>query len=94
MGFYHYLKLMRPHQWYKNALVFLQLMFGLVISFDSWLTFVISGLPVLLLGFGVLCAVSSAGYIFNDIVDEEKDAVHPEKRKRPLPAGQASAMAT
>jgi 4-hydroxybenzoate polyprenyltransferase len=38
----------------------------------------------------VLCAVSSAGYIFNDIVDEEKDAAHPEKRKRPLPSGKAS----
>ena len=81
---------MRPHQWYKNALVFLPLMFGSVESFDAWLSVVISGLPVLTLGFGVLCAVSSAGYIFNDIVDEEKDAAHPEKRKRPLPSGQAS----
>ena len=90
MGFYQYLKLMRPHQWYKNALVFLPLMFGSVESFDAWLSVVISGLPVLTLGFGVLCAVSSAGYIFNDIVDEEKDAAHPEKRKRPLPSGQAS----
>jgi 4-hydroxybenzoate polyprenyltransferase len=90
MGFYQYLKLMRPHQWYKNALVFLPLMFGSVESFESWLSVVISGLPVLTLGFGVLCAVSSAGYIFNDIVDEEKDAAHPEKRKRPLPSGQAS----
>ena len=90
MGYYQYLKLMRPHQWYKNALVFLPLMFGSVESFDAWLSVVISGLPVLTLGFGVLCAVSSAGYIFNDIVDEEKDAAHPEKRKRPLPSGQAS----
>ncbi len=90
MGFYQYLKLMRPHQWYKNVLVFLPLMFGAVESFDAWLTVVINGLPVLLLGFGVLCAVSSAGYIFNDIVDVEKDAAHPEKRKRPLPSGKAS----
>lgn len=90
MGFYEYLRLMRPHQWYKNALVFLPLMFGRVESFDDWLTFVLNGLPVLLLGFGVLCAVSSAGYIFNDIVDVEKDAAHPEKRKRPLPSGKVS----
>ncbi|MBY8997402.1 MAG: UbiA prenyltransferase family protein [Candidatus Thorarchaeota archaeon] len=90
MGFYDYLILMRPHQWYKNALVFLPLMFGRVENFDAWLAFVLNGLPVLLFGFGVLCAVSSAGYIFNDIVDEEKDAAHPEKRKRPLPSGQAS----
>ncbi|MHA1964113.1 MAG: UbiA prenyltransferase family protein [Candidatus Thorarchaeota archaeon] len=90
MGFYQYLKLMRPHQWYKNVLVFLPVVFGRVESYDAWLTFVISSLPVLILGFGVLCAVSSAGYIFNDIVDVEKDAAHPEKRKRPLPSGQAS----
>ena len=90
MGFYHYLKLMRPHQWYKNVLVFLPVVFGSLDSFDAWLTFVLNSMPVLLLGFGVLCAVSSAGYIFNDIVDEEKDAAHPEKRKRPIPSGQVS----
>ena len=72
MGFYHYLKLMRPHQWYKNVLVFLPVMFGSVESFDAWFAFVINSMPVLLLGFGILCAVSSAGYIFNDIVDEER----------------------
>ena len=90
MGFYQYLKLMRPHQWYKNVLVFLPVMFGSVESFDAWFTFVISSMPVLVLGFAVLCAVSSAGYIFNDIVDVEKDAAHPEKRKRPIPSGQVS----
>ena len=81
---------MRPHQWYKNALVFLPVMFGRVENIHVWLILVIDSIPVLLLGFAVLCAVSSAGYIFNDIVDEEKDAAHPEKRKRPLPSGQAS----
>jgi len=81
---------MRPHQWYKNVLVFLPVVFGRLESFEVWLDFVISSLPVLLFGFGVLCAVSSAGYIFNDIVDLEKDAIHPEKKERPLPSGRAS----
>jgi 4-hydroxybenzoate polyprenyltransferase len=90
MGYYEYLRLMRPHQWYKNVLVFLPVVFGTLTSFDAWLNFVVGSMPVLFLGFGVLCAVSSAGYIFNDIVDEEKDAAHPEKRERPLPSGQAS----
>jgi 4-hydroxybenzoate polyprenyltransferase len=90
MGFYEYLKLMRPHQWYKNVLIFLPVVFGRLDSFEVWLDFVIRSMPVLLFGFGVLCAVSSAGYIFNDIVDIEKDAAHPEKRTRPLPSGQAS----
>ncbi|MFW9788679.1 MAG: UbiA prenyltransferase family protein [Candidatus Thorarchaeota archaeon] len=90
MGFYEYLRLMRPHQWYKNVLVFLPVVFGTIDNFDDWLNSIINSMPVLLLGFAVLCAVSSAGYIFNDIVDEEKDAAHPEKRERPLPSGQAS----
>jgi 4-hydroxybenzoate polyprenyltransferase len=82
--------LMRPHQWYKNALVFLPVIFGSLESFETWFGFVLSSIPVLIFGFGVLCAVSSAGYIFNDIVDVEKDAAHPEKKKRPLPSGQVS----
>jgi 4-hydroxybenzoate polyprenyltransferase len=90
MGFYDYLMLMRPHQWYKNALVFLPVIFGSLESFETWFGFVLSSIPVLIFGFGVLCAVSSAGYIFNDIVDVEKDAAHPEKKKRPLPSGQVS----
>ncbi|MFW9833638.1 MAG: UbiA prenyltransferase family protein [Candidatus Thorarchaeota archaeon] len=90
MGFYEYLRLMRPHQWYKNLLVFLPVVFGKLDTFEDWFNFVIGSMPVLFLGFAVLCAVSSAGYIFNDIVDEEKDAAHPEKKDRPLPSGQAS----
>ncbi len=90
MGFYEYLILMRPHQWYKNVLVFLPVVFGKLESFEAWFDFVISSLPVLIFGFGILCAISSAGYIFNDIVDLEKDAAHPEKKERPLPSGRAS----
>jgi 4-hydroxybenzoate polyprenyltransferase len=81
---------MRPHQWYKNVLVFLPVVFGRLDSFEAWLDFVLRSLPVLIFGFAVLCAVSSAGYIFNDIVDEEKDAAHPEKKDRPIPSGRAS----
>ncbi len=90
MGYFEYLKLMRPHQWYKNILIFLPVVFGRVQNFEIWLDFVLGSMPELLFGFGILCAVSSAGYIFNDIVDLEKDAAHPEKRQRPLPSGRAS----
>ena len=89
-----YLRLMRPAQWYKNALVFLAIVFYQVPDVWPW--------PVLpsaldwtkyipvILGFLIFCAVSSATYIINDIQDLEADAVHPEKRKRPLPAGVVS----
>ena len=89
-----YLKLMRPSQWYKNALVFLAIIFYRVPEVWPWPV-----LPAaldwtqyipLIIGFFAFCAVSSATYIINDIQDLEADAVHPEKRNRPLPAGLVS----
>ncbi|MHA2044198.1 MAG: UbiA prenyltransferase family protein [Candidatus Thorarchaeota archaeon] len=91
MGFYHYLKLMRPAQWYKNALVFLAIIFAEVDPYPAIpkvLNF--SFYPPLILGFLAFCAVSSATYILNDIQDLEADAAHPEKRNRPLPSGKAT----
>jgi len=38
--------------------------------------------------FVFLCFMSSGVYIMNDLMDIEKDRQHPEKRYRPLPAGQ------
>lgn len=95
-----YLKLMRPAQWYKNALVFLAIVFyetplerpwpdGYIPVILDFSQFYIFHLP-LILGFLAFCAVSSATYIINDIQDLEADAVHPEKRNRPLPSGAVS----
>jgi len=89
-----YIRLMRPHQWYKNLLVFLAIVFVEIPSEWPWETlpaaYNIWNYPPLIVGFLVFCAVSSAGYILNDITDLEQDAVHPEKRERPLPSGRAS----
>ncbi len=89
MGFKAYIKLMRPYQWYKNLLVFLPILF---VNFRDPLpaVFDLANYPPLILGFIAFCAVSSAGYIFNDVKDVEEDAAHPEKRNRPLPSGDAS----
>lgn len=94
MGAMDYLKLMRPAQWYKNVLVFLAVVFYRVPEVWPWPV-----LPAaldwtqyipLIFGFLIFCAVSSSTYIINDIQDLEADAIHPEKRNRPLPAGAAS----
>src|SRR4030066_1088285 len=75
------LKTMRPRQWVKNGLLFIALIF------DKQLT----NLPALgriVLGFVLFCLLSSLIYIINDLVDFEADPNHPQKRLRPIPAGE------
>ncbi|HXQ38458.1 MAG TPA: decaprenyl-phosphate phosphoribosyltransferase [Anaerolineales bacterium] len=74
------IKAMRPRQWTKNGFVFFALIF------DKQL---FSPGPFLrtLEGFSLFCLMSSAVYLFNDIVDIEADRQHPEKKHRPLASG-------
>lgn len=72
---------MRPRQWPKNGFVFAALFFDRqVLELGSVLQ--------ALLAFILLCLISSAVYIMNDLVDIESDREHPIKRNRPLPSGQ------
>ncbi|GMW00996.1 MAG: decaprenyl-phosphate phosphoribosyltransferase [Candidatus Hydrogenedentota bacterium] len=73
--------LLRVYQWTKNLLVFAALVFAQQFDEPSQILRSIAA-------FSVLCAISSAVYIFNDLIDIEKDRTHPEKRHRPLPSGQ------
>lgn len=78
-----YVRLLRPHQYYKNLLVFLGLVFAAQV-------FEVDNYPPLLLAFVGLCAVSSASYVLNDWRDIGLDRAHPEKKNRPLAAGTVS----
>lgn len=78
-----YVMLMRPHQYYKNLVIFLALFF-------SGNFFNLSMFWKTLEGFVVLCLVSSSAYVLNDIIDLKKDRVHPEKSRRPLASGSIS----
>ncbi|MBW3011546.1 UbiA prenyltransferase family protein [Candidatus Woesearchaeota archaeon] len=80
MGLKHYIKLLRPQQWYKNLLIFLAIVFG-----GSF--FNVAYFKLTVIGFICLCFVSSANYIFNDILDVKADRTHPEKKHRPLASG-------
>lgn len=78
-----YIKLMRPHHYMKNLLVFAALVCsGRFFELGKFL----AGCA----GFAAFCMVSSAVYIVNDIQDVEKDKLHPTKCRRPLPAGLVS----
>ncbi len=73
---------MRPKQWIKNSFVFTALAFSedrLWTQPDKLL--ITSG------AFLLFCMAAGAIYLVNDLVDIEKDRVHPRKRHRPLPSG-------
>jgi 4-hydroxybenzoate polyprenyltransferase len=74
------LKTCRPHQWIKNLFVAAPLVFSLRI--DDRAAAVRTIIAV-----GCFCLLSSAVYLVNDIVDVERDRVHPLKRLRPIASG-------
>jgi decaprenyl-phosphate phosphoribosyltransferase len=74
------IKTMRPHQWIKNILIYVPLVF------DRKLTDVPS-LVQTTAGFIIFCLLASVVYIVNDITDLEADRNHPRKKKRPLASG-------
>lgn len=80
---YHLLRTARPRQWSKNlavfaAPVFLGTFFYPNVFYKAFLAFVI------------FCAISSAGYYINDLVDAEKDLNHPVKKNRAIASGKVS----
>ncbi len=71
---------LRPRQWIKNLVVFAALLFT---GFNHP-----AGVLWAMLGaFGVICIVSSLGYLVNDLLDIEKDRQHPVKKHRPIASG-------
>lgn len=86
------LRSLRPHQWIKNVLVFGGLAFTgrwhTATSGAGWrelLNWVDIGHAVA--AFAIFCALSSAGYLVNDIHDLEEDRRHPQKCRRPFASG-------
>jgi len=73
------IRLLRPHQYVKNAFVLL----GVVFS-HQWdnTTMILAALAFL-----AFCSMASAVYILNDILDVEADRQHPKKRYRPIASG-------
>lgn len=71
---------MRPHQWYKNLVIFICIIFSKnLFSVEMWLK--------LFLVFIIFCMLAGSHYMFNDIKDIEKDRLHPKKKFRPIAAG-------
>lgn len=77
------LKSARPAQWVKNLVLPLPFLFGGALADPR-------GWKLATAGLAVFCAVTSGIYLVNDVMDRERDRLHPVKRHRPLAAGRLS----
>ncbi|NWF90037.1 MAG: decaprenyl-phosphate phosphoribosyltransferase [Ignavibacteriaceae bacterium] len=78
-----YFNLLRVPQWIKNFFIFVPLVF-------SQQMLELNYAKLSLLGFIIFSLISSSIYIINDIIDLEKDRLHPSKKFRPIAASQIS----
>jgi 4-hydroxybenzoate polyprenyltransferase len=74
---------LRPKQWVKNLFIFLPLIFGKML-------FVFPANLRTVLAFCLFSMIASTGYLLNDMIDAERDRLHPVKSKRPIAAGTLS----
>jgi len=71
---------LRPHQWIKNLAIFAAIIFnGQLFNINLFCPTV--------LGLITFCLLSSASYLFNDIIDAPYDRLHPIKKSRPIACG-------
>lgn len=72
---------LRPHQWFKNLIVFVPLLTshtlfdGPALAGAAWAA-------------AAFCLCASAAYVLNDLLDLDHDRQHPTRRARPLASGE------
>ena len=75
-----YISLLRVKHYIKNFLIFFPILFsGNLLNFDAVILAIIE--------FFSFSFAASAIYVFNDLLDYEKDKNHPIKRNRPIASG-------
>jgi 4-hydroxybenzoate polyprenyltransferase len=77
------IKLARPSQWVKNGIVMAAAVFAGEIRDMAKMELALAAMLI-------FCLLSSAVYVLNDIVDREKDKIHPLKKDRPIASGKVS----
>lgn len=80
----HFLRLLRPHQWAKNILIFVPLLLAKTIS--------VASLTQALIAFCAFSLTASIVYVINDVIDLPNDRTHSTKFKRPLAASLVSPL--
>jgi len=80
------IRALRPHQWAKNALIFVPLLAAHGAgNAQSLLDVVLATIA--------FCLCASSVYVLNDLLDLEADRAHARKSKRPFAAGTLSILA-
>ena len=79
------LRALRPKQWTKNAVVFAAFVFALG---DAEQQISLCHVWLALAAAAAFCLVSSGIYVLNDLKDAPLDRMHPQKRHRPIAAGE------
>ena len=79
----HIISLIRIKHWVKNALIFLPAFFGGVIH-------EVKNIELLFVTFLYFSLSASLVYIVNDLIDINKDKLHPQKKNRALASGAIS----
>jgi 4-hydroxybenzoate polyprenyltransferase len=78
-----FIRLLRPKHWIKNLFVFAALVFSQHLF--NW-----DYAKLSLLAFALFSATASIVYIVNDILDRDRDKLHPKKKHRPIASGAIS----
>lgn len=81
-----WIRLLRPRQWAKNALVF-------AAPLGAGMLLEPAVISATLTAFVAFSLAASAMYALNDVADVERDRLHPSKRLRPVAAGEISIRA-
>lgn len=76
------LRLLRPHQWLKNLLIFVPMMAAHELTIAAFWHAMIA--------FVAFSLTASGTYVLNDLLDLDSDRAHPRKCKRPLASGAVS----
>ena len=78
MKYTNTLQLIRIKDWFKNLIIFFPIIFsGKILEYSNYIN--------LIIGFILFSIVCSSVYILNDIIDKNKDKIHPIKKNiKPL----------
>ena len=79
----------RPSQWYKNLVIYLAFFFTIdeAWSLSGNLDTTLKMFGVITIAFLAFSAVAGAVYLLNDILDADRDRLHPRKSCRPIASG-------